>query len=407
MAERRRWQSRSRKRPSSGSRVSPRTFSTWSAAPCRRADRPGWAPPLVGHGQTDQRVGGARYHPHAPGLVERFREEGFGGTKRPTEVLGQAEVEGLVDDAVVVVQRAGDVERLEQVPAGAIQVTQRELGIPEVADHRSHLEPVPGLAVEQERFGGIASRASMVSFDVHGERPDGQEAGGQMRFPQPARQAQPFLDERQRDVLPPPAEQNIGAQIQQVGGQEAVVGGAGNGQRFLAILLGERVAPGLVEEVGRCGQGPRAQERRPRGSWCGQEGPEGVDSLRGVPSCLPEHPQGGDQLETGRGVGLSQAEGDRGPEIVELEIEKIQPRGLIVRDELRSRRLRESQIVVAMGSPRVVCRLWALAFELPGCVLPDRFQQPVPGWSGAAVVELHEVLVDQGPEVRHSLVRDG
>ena len=226
-----------------------------------------------------------------------------------------------------------------------------------------------------------------------------------MRFPQPARQAQPFLDERQRGVLPPPAQQNVGAHIQEVGCQEAVVGGAGNGQRFLAVLLGECVAAGLIEEVGRCGQGPRAEERRPRGSWCGKERPEGVDSLRGVPPCLPEHPQGGDQLETGCGVGLSQAEGDRGTEIVEFEIEKIQPLGLIVRDELRSRRLRESQVVVAMGSPRVVCRRWALAFELPGRVLPDRFQQPVPGWSGAAVVELHEVLVDQGPQVRDSLVR--
>src|ERR1700722_10471386 len=155
-----------------------------------QACRPAWLGPVVaGHGQTDQRIGGACYHPHAPGLVERFREEGFGVMKRATKVLGQAEVEGLVDDTVVVVQRTGDVERLEQVLAGAIQVTQRELGIPEVADHRSHLEPVPGLAVEQERFSSIASRASMVSFDVHGERPDGQEAGGQMRFPQSARQA--------------------------------------------------------------------------------------------------------------------------------------------------------------------------------------------------------------------------
>ena len=58
-----------------------------------------------------------------------------------------------------------------------------------------------------------------------------------------------------------------------------------------------------------------------------------------------------------------------------------------------------------MGSPRVVCRLAALVLELPGCVLPDRFQQPVPGWPGAAVVELHEVLIDQGPQMRHRLVR--
>ena len=180
------------------------TFSAWSAAPWRRADRPGWAF-AAGHGQTDQRVGGARHHPHAPGLVERFREERFGCTKRATEVLGQAEVEGLVDHTVVVVERTGDVERLEQVPAGAIQVTQRELGVPEVAKYRSDLEPVPGLAVEQERFSSVASRASVVSLDVHGERPDGQEAGGQMRFPESARQAQPFLDERQRGVLPPPA----------------------------------------------------------------------------------------------------------------------------------------------------------------------------------------------------------
>ena len=39
-------------------------------------------------------------------------------------------------------------------------------------------------------------------------------------------------------------------------------------------------------------------------------------------------------METGCGVGLGQDEGDRGTEIVELEIEKIQPRGLIVRDNV-------------------------------------------------------------------------
>ena len=148
----------------------------------------------------------------------------------------------------------------------------------------------------------------------------------------------------------------IGAQVQEVGCQEAIVGGAGNGQRLLTVFVGERVAPGLLEEVGRCGQGPRAEEGRPRGSWYGKERPQGVDSLRGVPACLPEHPQVSDQLEAGCRVGLRQAEGDRGTEIVEFEIETIQPLGLIVCDELRSRRFRESQVVVAMGDPRVVCR---------------------------------------------------
>jgi hypothetical protein len=64
----------------------------------------------AGHRHPDQRVGDALLHLHAPGQVERFHEETRGRFQRATEVIGQAEVEGLVDHSIVVVQLTGDIQ---------------------------------------------------------------------------------------------------------------------------------------------------------------------------------------------------------------------------------------------------------------------------------------------------------
>ena len=56
-----------------------------------------------------------------------------------------------------------------------------------------------------------------------------------------------------------------GTYLQQVGDQVLIAGGAGNGQRLPAVVLGDRVAAGLLEEVGRRGQRPGARQRRPLG----------------------------------------------------------------------------------------------------------------------------------------------
>jgi hypothetical protein len=77
-----------------------------------------------------------------------------------------------------------------------------------------------------------------------------------------------------------------------------------------------------------------------------------IDCFGGVPACLPEPSQGGGQPLARCGVCLHQAEGDRGPEVAELEIDTVQPLGLITCLELWSRRFRESQAAVAVGDPR-------------------------------------------------------
>ena len=245
----------------------------------------------------------------------------------------------------------------------------------------------------------------MVAADVQRERPDGQQAGGQVRLRKPARQAQAQLDQRQRGVLSALAQQDEGLHVQQISDHVVVPGGPGNDQRLIAVIPGHRVAARLLKQVGRRGQRPGAKERRPRGSRCIEESPEGFDSFGGVPACLPEHPQRGHQPDTGRRIGLVQAERDRGTEIVELEIEAVQPLGLIAGHELRRRGFGQRKVLVAMGSPGIVLCRRVLCLELPRRVLPDGFQQPVAHWPGAGVVELHQVLVDQRPEMSDHLVR--
>ena len=128
------------------------------------------APPAAaaGQGQAEQRVGGGRSHPRAPGHVERFREQGLGRPQRPAEVLGQAQVEGRDDSVVAVVERAEDVERFGQVAAGGVQVARCQLVVAEVAEHLPHLEPVTDLAVEPQRLGRIAGPARRIPRNQRG-----------------------------------------------------------------------------------------------------------------------------------------------------------------------------------------------------------------------------------------------
>ena len=94
-------------------------------------------------------------------------------SSEPTEVIGQAEVEGLVDHSIVVVQLTGDIQRLQQVAAGDVNVADRQLDVAQVAEHRPDLPPVTNLPVELEGLRSITGRASAVILEVQGKRPGG------------------------------------------------------------------------------------------------------------------------------------------------------------------------------------------------------------------------------------------
>ena len=106
----------------------------------------------------------------------------------------------------------------------------------------------------------------MVALHVRGEPPDGQQPGGEMGVREAACQAQARLDERHRSVLLPLAQQDAGTDVQQVGEQVVVPGSPGDRQCLVAVFPGDRVAARLLKEVGRCGQGPGAQQCPPLGS---------------------------------------------------------------------------------------------------------------------------------------------
>ena len=106
----------------------------------------------------------------------------------------------------------------------------------------------------------------MVASDVQRDRPDGQQAAGEVRLLKTARQAKAQLDEWQRGVLLPLAQQDESTDMQQVGDQVVVSGGASDRQCLIAVFLGDCVAARLLKEFGRAGQGAGAQQRRPSGS---------------------------------------------------------------------------------------------------------------------------------------------
>jgi hypothetical protein len=105
--------------------------------------------------------------------------------------------------------------------------------------------------------------------------------------------------------------------------------------------------------------------------------------------------QCGGQPQPWLGVGLGQADGDRCPQVAQLGVELVQPGGLVVRYQLRGGRLGKRQIVIAMSDPRDAGCGRALGVQLPGRVLADGFQQPVPARAGTGVAELHQALVHQ------------
>ena len=233
------------------------------------------------------------------------------------------------------------------------------------------------MAEESQRLGIIAGRARRVPLNVRGVRPSGKQAGGQVGFPEAAGHAQARLDQRQRGTELSMAHQDPGPDVQQVGDQVVVPGGAGNGQRLFAVAPGDRVAARLVEEVGRGGQRPGARQRRLLDGRRVQERPQRAGSFGGVPAGPPEPAQRGGQPQARFPVGLGQAVGDRGPQIAQLGIEPVQPRGLIGGHQLRGGRLGQGQVVIAMGDPGTAGAAGPCV-QLPGCVLPDGFQQPVP-----------------------------
>src|SRR6516165_11519618 len=90
----------------------------------------------------------------------------------------------------------------------------------------------------------------MVARDVRGVRPGGKQAAGQVGLLEAAGQRQARLDERQRGAGLPLAQQDGGSLMQQVGDQVLIAGGAGNSQRLLAVILGDRVTARRLEEGG-------------------------------------------------------------------------------------------------------------------------------------------------------------
>lgn len=101
-----------------------------------------------------------------------------------------------------------------------------------------------------------------------------------------------------------------------------VFGGAGNGKRLAAVVLGGRVAAGLLQQVSGRGQGLRARERSSLGCWCVQQCPQRVGALDGVSAGPPELAQRRDQPQARPGIGPGQAERDRGPQITQLGVER-------------------------------------------------------------------------------------
>ena len=104
-------------------------------------------------------------------------------------------------------------------------------------------------------------------------------------------------------------------------------------------------------------------------------------------------------------VGVFEAEGDSRTEVVELEVETVEPLRLIVGDEPRGGRLGEGEVVVAMRRPGACHRVGSLGSKLAVGVLAHGLQEPVADQARAGAVELHEALVDKGPEVPGDLAR--
>jgi hypothetical protein len=214
-------------------------------------------------------------------------------------------------------------------------------------------------------------------------------------FPEPAGQAQARLDERQPGAGLSLAQQDDSTYVQQVGDQVLIANGAGNGQRLPVVVFGDRVAACHLKEVGRCGQRPGARQRRPLGGRHVKQRLQRVGSLGELPTGPPVHAQRGGQPQARLGVGLGQAEGDRGAQVAQLGVEPVQPLDLVVRHQLGGGRLGQGQVVIAVGGPGGASSGRALRVQLPGRVLPDGFQQPVPALAGPGVTELHQALVHQ------------
>jgi len=187
------------------------------------------------------------------------------------------------------------------------------------------LEPVPGLAEQPQGLGCIASRACRVPVKALCVRTSRQQPGGQVRLPEAAGQAKALFDERQSGAGLPFAQEDPGMLTQRVGGQVLIANGAGNGQCLLAVIPGDRVTIGLLEQKGRCGQRPAAQPGRIPSGRRVEERPQHPGAFGGVPAGQPELPQRGRQSQARPYVGLGQAERDRGPQIAQLAVEPVQP----------------------------------------------------------------------------------
>jgi hypothetical protein len=90
------------------------------------------------------------------------------------------------------------------------------------------LEPVAGLTVQPQGFGGIANRAFVFSSVIGDDPPEAEQAGGQAGFAASAGRIQPRLGKPKRCVRLPLAQQDPGTVPQRVGGQVLITDRPGN-----------------------------------------------------------------------------------------------------------------------------------------------------------------------------------
>jgi len=129
---------------------------------------------------------------------------------------------------------------------------------------------------------------------------------------------------------------------------------------------------------------------------------ERLEDFAAVAVQVAEPAQPRRQSQAGLGtVRISETEGQRGTDVVELDVQPAEPNGLVGAAQVQVGGLGQSQVVIAVGGAGFV-RFGACPHrETFGGVVADRLKQPIAG-TAVQLFGLDQALVDQGGQaVQH------
>ena len=358
-------------------------------------------------GEAQERGMNIRPDTGDPGRVQAVEEVAAGVAGIGVHEVDETQVLPQADGKVRVAKVVGEHARLLKVRPSRPKLPRGELVDAEVGQRDGEPVVVSGRPGQGEGFLVVSEGGVQIARLALEHRTTAKKVSNQPGISGCPGQPDGFVDlgprGRQIAMLEPEP-----AQLRQGIGGDGVIGEVtGDLDGLAGQRRDRRVVAEVIEQVAARGEGPGPGPGGHAGVGSLEQDVERLEDFAGVAAHVAEPAQPRRQSQAGLGTaGIGDAERQCGADVVELDLEPVEPDGLVRAAQVRAGGLDQGQVVIAVGGAGFVQLGAGPQGEAFSGVLADRLQQPVAGRT-LDLFGLDQALVDQGGQMVQHLPFSG